>query len=51
MQAINVTTFTPQQVTALIGTIDVQLAQPGLAPAARQVLVTERARLSGVASQ
>ena len=51
MQAINVTTFTPQQVTTLISTIDVQLAQPGLAPAARQVLVTERARLSGIASQ
>ena len=49
MQAINVTTFTPQQVTTLISTIDVQLAQPGLAPAARQVLVTERARLAGIA--
>jgi len=51
MQAINVTTFTPQQVTTLISTIDVQLAQPGLAPAARQVLVTERARLAGIAQQ
>ena len=51
MQAINVTTFTPQQVSTLISTIDVQLAQPGLAPAARQVLVTERARLAGIAQQ
>jgi len=49
VQSVNVATFTPQQVSTLISTIDVQLSQPGLAPAARQVLVTERARLAGIA--
>jgi len=48
---VNIATFTPAQVSTLISTIDVQLAQPGLAPAARQVLVTERARLAGIAQQ
>jgi len=51
VQSVNVATFTPAQVSTLISTIDVQLAQPGLAPAARQVLVTERARLAGIAQQ
>ena len=51
VQSVNIATFTPAQVSTLISTIDVQLAQPGLAPAARQVLVTERARLAGIAQQ
>lgn len=48
VQSINVSTFTPQQLTTLVATIDAQLGQAGLSPAARQVLTTERARLGGI---
>ena len=51
VQSINVSTFTPQQVTTLVATIDAQLGQAGLSPAARQVLMTERARLGGIAGR
>ena len=51
MQNINVSTFTPQQVNTLISSIDALISQPGTPSSVRQSLVSERARLSAIASQ
>ena len=51
MQSMNVSTFTPQQVNTLISSIDALISQPGTTNAVRQALLSERARLSAIASQ
>ena len=51
MQNINVSTFTPQQVNTLISSIDALISQPGTPTSVHQALVSERARLSAIASQ
>jgi hypothetical protein len=51
MQSMNVSTFTPQQVNTLIGTIDSLISQSGTPTSVRQALISERARLSAIASQ
>ena len=51
MQSMNVSTFTPQQVNTLISSIDALISQPGTTNSVRQALLSERARLSAIASQ
>ena len=51
MQSMNVSTFTPQQVNTLIGTIDSLISQSGTPTSVRQALISERARLSAIALQ
>ena len=51
MQSMNVSTFTPQQVNTLISSIDALISQPGTTNSVRQALMSERARLSAIASQ
>ena len=51
MQSINVSTFTPQQVNTLISSIDALISQPGTTNSVRKALLSERARLSAIASQ
>ena len=51
MQSINVGTFTPQQVNTLISTIDALISQSGTPTSVRQALISERARLSAIASR
>ena len=51
MQSMNVSTFTPQQVNTIISTIDALISQSGTPTSVRQALISERARLSAIASQ
>ena len=51
MQSMNVSTFTPQQVNTLISTIDALISQSGTPTSVRQALISERARLSAIASR
>ena len=51
MQSMNVSTFTPQQINTLISTIDALISQSGTPTSVRQALISERARLSAIASQ
>ena len=51
MQSMNVSTFTPQQVNTLISSIDALISQPGTTNSVRQALLSERARLSAIASR
>ena len=51
MQSMNVSTFTPQQVNTLISSIDALISQPGTTNSVRQALLSERGRLSAIASQ
>jgi hypothetical protein len=51
MQSMNVSSFTPQQINTLISTIDALISQSGTSTSVRQALISERARLSAIASQ
>ena len=51
MQSMNVSTFTAQQVNTLISTIDALISQSGTSTSVRQALISERARLSAIASR
>ena len=51
MQSMNVSTFTAQQVNTLISTIDALISQSGTPTSVRQALISERARLSAIASR
>ncbi|MDC0639718.1 hypothetical protein OAP36_01985 [Planktomarina temperata] len=51
MQSMNVSSFTPQQINTLISTIDALISQSGTPTSVRQALISERARLSAIASR